>query len=259
MMMGFRKMTLRLRRRRKAAAKGTGSGPARRLPWDARARRHVVERPVLWGTHAQCAPVPVARPSKLRKSVYMLVAAVTFLIALAPSSAGADEAAAHEREYLIKAAFLYNLARFTQWPASAFDPGDTGLRMCVLGEDPFGPVLDGIAGKTIRGRAVVVERMAEAGAVHRCHLLFVGASEAAGIKDVLALLDELPILTIADMPGFAKSGGIINLKTVDNKLRFEINVAAAQRAGLRFSSKVLKLAELVSSQGNREPVDAQVR
>ncbi len=258
-MMGFGKMALRMRRRRTATAKGAGSDPARRLPWDARARRPVFERPALWVAHAQCAPVTAARPSMIRKTVYLLVALVSFLLALAPSSAGADEAAAHEREYLIKAAFLFNFARFTQWPASAFDPGDTGLRMCVLGEDPFGPVLDGIAGKIILGRAVVVERMAEAGAAQRCHLLFVGASEAAGLKDILTLLDGLPILTIADMPGFAKSGGIINLKTVDNKVRFEINVLAAQRAGLRFSSKVLKLADLVSSQGTREPVDAQVR
>jgi hypothetical protein len=160
---------------------------------------------------------------------------------------GAAPAAAAEisREYLIKAAFLYNFAKFTRWPPSSFPDRATPLRVCVFGEDPFGAALESIAGKTIRGREVTVRRIESVEAGTACHLLFISASEAAQLAGILDSLSGRPVLTIADLPGFARSGGIINLKTNSNdKVRFEINVAIANRAGLRFSSKLLNLAEI---------------
>ncbi len=205
---------------------------------------------------AHAIHVDNSRFSMAKRYFTLLLALIAFIaaVALTPLPARADDAA-HEREYLIKAAFLYNFAKFTEWPDHAF-PAD-GLRVCVLGDDPFGATLDSIAGKTIRGREVQVEHLTDAADAKRCQILFIGASESMRLAEVIGEINELPILTIADMPDFAKSGGIINLKTVENKIRFEINISAAERAGLKFSSKVLRLADLVSSKASRKSANAR--
>ncbi len=154
-------------------------------------------------------------------------------------------AAEISREYLIKAAFLYNFAKFTEWPAGSFSDSAAPLDVCVFGEDPFGDALESIAGKLIRGRKVAVHRVASIEAAAACHLLFISESEATRLAGILESLRGRPVLTIADMPDFARAGGIINLKTNPNdKVRFEINAAIAKRAGLRLSSKLLNLAEI---------------
>jgi hypothetical protein len=163
---------------------------------------------------------------------------------------GAALAAAEEpaREYRIKAAFIYNFAKFTRWPASSFADGEAPLAFCIYGDDPFGGALDMVAGKTIRGRKVAVRRIAEIAAGDGCHLLFISDSEAERLTAILAALDDRPVLTVADMPNFARAGGIINLKTTrENKLRFEINTGTARRAGLKISSKLLNLAEITAN------------
>lgn len=183
-----------------------------------------------------------------------LLAALAICLSLStPGPAGltlgvAQAAAAAEeptREYLIKAAFLYNFAKFTRWPDGSFPDSAASLDICVFGDDPFGAALDTIAGKTIRGRAVAVHRVASVEAGAACHLLFISASEMPRLTAILEALTGRPVLTIADMPDFARAGGIINLKTNEqDKLRFEINAGIAKRAGLRISSKLLSLAEI---------------
>jgi len=163
---------------------------------------------------------------------------------------GVAWAAAKEpsREYRIKAAFIYNFAKFTRWPAGSFADSAAPLEFCIYGEDPFDGALDAIAGNTIHGRKVAVRRIAAIEASGGCHLLFISASEAGRLTDILAALGDRPVLTVADMPDFARAGGIINLKTTaEDKLRFEINTGTAQRAGLRFSSKLLNLAEITEN------------
>jgi hypothetical protein len=160
---------------------------------------------------------------------------------------GVARAAAEEpaREYRIKAAFIYNFAKFTRWPAGSFADGEAPLDFCIYGEDPFGGALDAVAGKTIRGRKVAVRRIAAIEASAGCHLLFISDSEAERLTGILAAVGDRPVLTVADMPDFARAGGIINLKTnEDDKLRFEINTGTARRVGLKFSSKLLSLAEI---------------
>ncbi len=160
--------------------------------------------------------------------------------ALAPAAA-----AETSREYLIKAAFLYNFAKFTEWPAGSFPDSAAPLDVCVFGADPFGGALESIAGKTIRGRRVAVHKVASIEAGAACHLLFISASEATRLTGILESLRGRPVLTIAEIPGFARSGGIINLKTnPDDRIRFEINIGIAKRVGLRLSSKLLNLAEI---------------
>lgn len=152
------------------------------------------------------------------------------------------------RENLIKAAILYNFAEFAEWPADAFKEPRAPLRMCVLGTDSFGAAMNSIHGKRIRNRTLVTTRIGEAKDAAQCHMLFISASERDRLDSILGDVAEQPILTVADMPRFARAGGIIALKVVDNRFRLEINIDAAKKAGLKLSSKLLRLAETVRTQ-----------
>ena len=193
-----------------------------------------------------------------RLSRLTLVACIAVLVTFgtAADSAtgeGKDSAADRLRGPLVKAAFLFNFARFTDWPAHAFQVPVTPVRFCVLGRDPFGAALDAIAAKAIRGRSIAVSRLGSAQEAARCHVLFISESEKRRLAEILASVRDLPVLTVADMAAFARSGGIINLKTVQNKIRFEVNLAAARRAGLRLSSRFLSLATIVRNKPKSMP------
>jgi len=176
---------------------------------------------------------------------------------LAMSTGSADAQAASEspsptaapapREYLIKAVFLYNFAKFTTWPAESFPDLQAPLYLCILGEDPFGAAMESIDGKSIKQRPLAVIRIAQVADAERCHILFVSTSEEERLRAILDDLRERPILTISDMPNFAQAGGTINLKTVEDRIRFDINVDAANAADLRLSSKLLRLGNIVSA------------
>lgn len=167
------------------------------------------------------------------------------VLPLAAQESAQAKAEDRTREYRIKAAFLYNFAKFTEWPAGSFADPQAPLRICVYGDDPFGDALESIAGKTVRGRPVEVDRLDALSAGLPCHLLFISESEAPNLPRILAALQRRPVLTVADIPGFAGAGGIINLKVnKEDKIRFEINVAKARLAGLRLSAKLLSLAEI---------------
>ncbi len=182
--------------------------------------------------------------------------AISICLALSPLLAagaglgGVARAGSREpsREYRIKAAFIYNFAKFTRWPAGSFSDSEAPLDICIYGEDPFGGALDTVAGNIIRGRKVAVRRIAAIEASDGCHLLFISDSEAERLTGILAALNDRPVLTVADMPDFARAGGIINLQTSEeDKVRFEINTGIAKRAGLKFSSKLLNLAKITNN------------
>ncbi|NKB50005.1 MAG: DUF4154 domain-containing protein [Alphaproteobacteria bacterium] len=158
------------------------------------------------------------------------------------------EAAKFDREYLIKAAILFNFAKFASWPETAFSHASAPLRVCVLGDDPFGAALDGLHGKQVRNRSLVTARIGAVEETPQCHVLFVSGSEEANLPDILDYVGTLPILTVADIGRFANTGGIIALREVDNRSHIDINLGAAEKAGLRLSSKLLRLANTVSSQ-----------
>ncbi len=193
------------------------------------------------------------RLSRLTLVVCIAVLATFGTAADSTTGKETDSAAARLRESLIKVAFLYNFARFTDWPAHAFQDSLTPFRFCVLGDDPFGAAFDSIAAKAIRGRTVALSRLASVREAALCHVLFVSESEKRRLAEILASVRDLPVLTVADMAAFARSGGIINLKTVQNKIRFEVNLAAARRAGLRLSSKFLSLATIVRNKPKSMP------
>ena len=149
-------------------------------------------------------------------------------------------------EYLIKAGFIYNFANLVQWPANAFAQPDSPIVIGILGEDPFGTVLDRVlAGKRVNGRVFLVKRLKSVVDLKECHILFVSSSEIAHLAEAIHFAKGMPILTIGEIPGFAKRGGIINLVLEDNKVHFEVNVEAAKEADLTISSRLLALARIV--------------
>jgi hypothetical protein len=146
-------------------------------------------------------------------------------------------------EYEVKAAYLYNFARFVEWPASARAAKGDVFAICVLGRDPFGPALDAIvAGETLTGKPVQAKRISNPQDAANCRVLFISSSEESRLNEVLTALDKTGVLTVSDIPQFSKRGGIIQFVLDGNRIRFEVNLASAQGAGLSLSSELLKVA-----------------
>lgn len=158
--------------------------------------------------------------------------------------ASSSAAALDSPEYRVKAAFMYNFARFVQWPAA--ENGQAGnFTLCVLGHDPFGEALNSLAGKQVRDQELDIRRIDDPALIDGCQLVFIGSDNSDSLDSILAGLGDHPVLTVSDMDGFTDSGGIIQFRLEDNKVRFSINIDAARRAGLSISSKLLSLASRV--------------
>jgi hypothetical protein len=147
---------------------------------------------------------------------------------------------------VIKAAFLYNFAKFTEWPLDSAGKADDPLTLCVVGEDPFGNILnETIEGKTVRGRRLVIWRLRSGEDLKDCQIAFISSRERSQMQATIERLKGTGVLTVGDGEGFAALGGVINFKMVDNKVHFDVNVDAAERAKLKISSKLLSLAKIV--------------
>jgi hypothetical protein len=151
------------------------------------------------------------------------------------------------REYEVKAVFLFNFAQFIDWPESALADTNAVFVIGVLGEDPFGAVLDQIvSGERIRGRPLTVRRFRKQEDARGCHLVFVSRSEKGHLTDIVRRLGGQGILTVSDVESFSRLGGMITFKMVQGRVQFEINVAAAEKEGFRLSAKLLRVAQLVN-------------
>jgi hypothetical protein len=149
-------------------------------------------------------------------------------------------------EYQVKAAFLYNFAKFVAWPPGSFSDGSTPIRICILGQDPFGPELRNITNdKTVNGRKLEVDQVIDLQVARTCHILFIASSEKTQLKRTFESLRGADVLTVGETKGFAELGGIVNFVLEDNRVRFEVNQKAAAQAGLTISSKLLAIAKLV--------------
>lgn len=153
-------------------------------------------------------------------------------------------------EYQIKAGFLYNLAKFIEWPAPAFEKPQTPYSVCVLGPDPFGELLDVVVGEgTLHGRRMVVRRLTEIKNVTGCHILFVSRLDPKKLPALFQAVAGSPTLTVGETEDFIRAGGCLRFFTTqENKesmVRFEINLQATERAQLKVSAKLLTLARVV--------------
>jgi hypothetical protein len=169
------------------------------------------------------------------------------LVLLCSRPVSAASPAAVSQEYQVKAVFLFNFAQFVEWPPEAFPGMSMPLIIGVLGDDPFGKALDeAVQGETVRGRILITRRWQRVEDVDHCHILFISASEAPHMKQIVGGLNGRHILTVSDTEDFAKQGGMIRLFAENKRTRLKINLDAAREAGLVISSKLLRPAEIVS-------------
>ncbi len=197
-----------------------------------------------------CLRKPPARPNDprlaMRQLEFMrLIAQQVLSLILILSGAMAETRAgeAQPTEYQLKAAFLFNFAKFVDWPPEAFAQGDSPLVIGVLGENPFGEDLkDAVQNKSIGSHPLTVRTANSLAEARKCHILFISTSENRRLRQVLEGVRDANVLTVGETEQFLDSGGIINFTIQGQKIRFEINAAAAKRAGLKVSSKLLSLA-----------------
>lgn len=156
-------------------------------------------------------------------------------------------AAQPSREYDVKAVFLFNFASFVEWPKEVRPPAGKPIIIGVLGRDPFGTVLDEVvADEILKGNPLEVRRYRTADEAKECHILFISPSESANLPQILQVLRGRPVLTVADMPRFAASDAIITF-TTGTRVQLHVNPAAAQKAGLAISAKLLRVSTIVGS------------
>jgi len=163
---------------------------------------------------------------------------------------GAEPSVIHaegvSREYSLKAVFLLNFARFTDWPTNAFNSAESPLTIGILGSDPFGSVLElAIQNEQVQGRNFVVERYSRLSDIRACHILFIGQSEARHLDKIETTLKTRPILTVSDIENSAEHGVCEQFITENNKIRLRINMDSLKTANLTMSSKLLRLAEII--------------
>src|SRR5579863_7201788 len=146
-------------------------------------------------------------------------------------------------KYQIEAAFIYNFARFVDWPTRAFTDASSPMIIGVFGKNRFGTDLaQTISGKLIGGHPLQFRECASLTEATHCQVLFISDSEKGHLSNIISTLGNASILTVSETDNFIAAGGMINLRIVDDKMRFDINNSAAKSAGLTISSKLLSLA-----------------
>lgn len=182
------------------------------------------------------------------------IASIGLLALSGPARPVSATDAERSLEYPVKAAFLVNFAKFTEWPAESQQAQAPVVTICVLGRDPFGDVLEKTAaGRSVGGRPIAIQRHRSLDAVGACHVLFIASSETQRLAQIIERLAAEPVLTVSEDDGFARRGGVIGLVVESNLARFEVNLRAAQRTGLLLSSKLLGVARVV--EGGPPPLE----
>jgi hypothetical protein len=194
----------------------------------------------------------MSRIDKLRKAARLgnpallrTLCAWAMVLIVALGNCLADPLEQAREEYQVKAAFLYNFAKFVTWPDDTLAPGNS-IVICVDGKTHFGHWLeDTVRGKTIEGHNLEVRRVSTVAEAGSCHILFVGAGDERGWLSRLAALGRAGILTVGESDAAAAAGAIVNFTLEGDKVRFEINTSMADRERLRISSRLLSLARVV--------------
>jgi hypothetical protein len=195
-----------------------------------------------WG---RLPAVLLSRPA----SIFLVLPLVLAALAVNPQFAAAQEDSAGE--YELKAAIFYNLTRFVDWPDSAFPGPQAPIVVCILGRDPFGDSLASMAPKqAANGRLALIHRIQQDKDARDCHVLYISSSERKNLAHILSALNGSSVLTVGEIARFATRGGMIQFGLQDKQVRFDINLDAASRVGLKISSRLLVLARIVSDQNH---------
>lgn len=168
----------------------------------------------------------------------MLLVGLTCAI-LSASCAHAQQSGLNENQ--VKSAYLYNFGKFVEWPSK--NSHDGIVSFCVLGDDTFTATLEKtISGESINGLKIAVKRIAAPQDALNCHILFLSSSAQGRLKAILEVLENSSVLTVSDMPAFTDRGGMIQFVMEGNRVRFQVNLTNAERAGLTLSSQLLRVA-----------------
>lgn len=167
------------------------------------------------------------------------------VLAHAPALAAQDAAG---EAMLLKAAFIYNFAKFTRWPEASWAGSSDSLRLCIAGADDLAQTLVRLDDKTIQGREVAVRHLKAGLPGEPCHMLYIASSEGWRFPRLIQDGNGIAMLTISEIRGFADAGGMIQLYRAGDRIRFRINRAAARQSGLEFSARLLDLADLVDAE-----------
>ena len=172
---------------------------------------------------------------------------IAFLFLLAPAARVAVGAAEQPVDAgQMKAVFVVNFLRFVDWPPSHLAPAPAPLIVAVLGDRALIDELREYAkGQSVGGHAIEVKPVDRPEDARGAHMLFIGASESANLPAILEIAEASALLTVGDTDGFARAGVILNLYTLDQRIRIEANPAAATRTGLRLSAHLLRIARIV--------------
>ncbi len=169
--------------------------------------------------------------------------ALVCLLGLAVSRSAAQTGTQHE--YELKAAVLYHIIEYVEWPGVSTSAQSPAIQIGLLGQFPFVDALELLGGKTIQGRKVVVRKVTGSRDAQDCQVVFISASEKPRIPEIVSELKGRPILTVSEIDGFAERGGMVNLVTGQNRIVMEINRQMTAEARLNISSQLLKLARVL--------------
>lgn len=186
--------------------------------------------------------MPVTGGSRLHFSGLLPALLASLLLLLVSTHATAQDGL--DSTNGVKAGFLYNFVKYTEWPnASANASGQ--LRVCAIATSPLAGQLALLQGRRKGNRTLDVRLRVAAGEWATCHVIYFSHEDSERVEPVLRALAGVPVLTVSDLPGFARQGGMIELVEENNRMRFEINLAATRNSGLNMSSQMLKLATRV--------------
>jgi hypothetical protein len=172
-------------------------------------------------------------------SLFLLLGAALQLSAQAPAF----------DEYQVKAAFLYNFAKFVEWPPGTFANSTDPIEICIVGQNPFGSTLENmVQGKKVGDRAFAVRQLADTQQASQCQILFIGAAEWKRTRALLEALKNPGVLTVGESNDFTVLGGIISFRLDGPRVRIKVDLQTADHAKLRISSKLLSLAEIAKKQ-----------
>jgi hypothetical protein len=167
-----------------------------------------------------------------------------------PCSPSLAQAPQEGAEYQLKAAFLYKFAGYVQWPDRAAGPPDAPFTFGVLGADAIAEELAQLAeGRTLNGRTVAVQKLRPGGSLEGVQVLFLGRGDATSIGALRQWVKQRPVLIVTESEGALERGSMINFVLVERRVRFEIALDAAEKSGLRMSSRLLAVAQKVLAGG----------
>jgi hypothetical protein len=175
--------------------------------------------------------------------ILLLILVYTWTFFALNASAESDDLISGE--FKIKAAYLYNFLKFTDWEAEVFPDTSETIRITILGEDPFGDAFDRLEGRTIKGKVLQITRISSIQDLDTSHLLYICNSEMERLKEVIDTLKDSGVLTVGESEEFTQQGGIIGFFVEEDAVHFAINLTTAEHAGIKFSSQLLQVARVV--------------